>query len=73
MSLATLTVSAAILTKYWSDFRIPLPSVIVILITGIACSNVFGVRVRSAPYPIAHSFADHSVSYMETLNGVLNG
>jgi yeast amino acid transporter len=58
MSLATLTVSAAVLTKYWSSFSIPLPYVILILIIGIAFSNVFGVRVRSAAYAMLHSLAD---------------
>ncbi|KAI9741128.1 MAG: hypothetical protein M1834_002841 [Cirrosporium novae-zelandiae] len=44
MSLATLTVSAAILTKYW-DFPIEIGWFILILIIGIASSNIFGVRL----------------------------
>jgi len=55
MSLATLTVSAAVLTNYWSIFSIPLPYVILILIIGIAFSNVFGVRVCSAACAMLHT------------------
>ncbi|KAI9700276.1 MAG: Cationic amino acid transporter 2 [Candelina mexicana] len=44
MSCATLTVSTAVLTRYW-QFPIDIGWVIVIVLIGVASSNIFGVAI----------------------------